>query len=163
MISPVYLLEVDYSFVQIKWGVSFQMTSSSEGTEKQFLKNESVMKLVESLLENEDSLNFGSLLPMANKLIKDETLMELVGDIGKSTDELKEEQDPYLQEDHKLYVLQKQLEDMKKELTLTKQELADLKKQDTSIFGLGIKVIHAASQDLKKGVNILTGFGKLLK
>lgn len=139
------------------------MTSSSEGTEKQLFKNESVMKLVESLLENEDTLNYSSLVQMANKLIKDETLMELVEDIGNSTDEVKEEQDPHLQEDHKLYVLQNQIEEMKKELTITKQELASLKKKDTSIIGLGIKVIHAASQDLKKGVNLLTGVGKLLK
>lgn len=139
------------------------MTSNSEGTEKQFLNNQSAMTLVESLLKNEDSLNYSALMNMANKLLNDETLMELVGEIGNSPDEMKEEQDLHQQEDQKLYVLQKQIEAMNKELTKTKQELASLKKQDTSIITLGMKVIHAASQDLKKGVNILTGVRNLLK
>lgn len=121
------------------------------------------MTLVESLLKNEDSLNYSALMNMANKLLNDETLMELVGEIGNSPDEMKEEQDLHQQEDQKLYVLQKQIEAMNKELTKTKQELASLKKQDTSIITLGMKVIHAASQDLKKGVNILTGVRNLLK
>ncbi|KOP82950.1 hypothetical protein ACFFHH_06625 [Cytobacillus solani] len=139
------------------------MTSNSEGTVKQFLNNQSAMTLVESLLKNEDSLNYSALMNMANKLLNDETLMELVGEIGNSPDEMKEEQDLHQQEDQKLYVLQKQIEAMNKELTKTKQELASLKKQDTSIITLGMKVIHAASQDLKKGVNILTGVRNLLK
>ncbi|USK53218.1 hypothetical protein LIS82_16550 [Cytobacillus solani] len=139
------------------------MTSNSEGTVKQFLNNQSAMTLVERLLKNEDSLNYSALMNMANKLLNDETLMELVGEIGNSPDEMKEEQDLHQQEDQKLYVLQKQIEAMNKELTKTKQELASLKKQDTSIITLGMKVIHAASQDLKKGVNILTGVRNLLK
>lgn len=139
------------------------MASNNEETEKGTLKNDSAMDLMESLLKNEDSLNYTSLMKMANKLLQDETLMELVGDIGMSTAESDEELDSYHGEDQELYRLQKQIENMHKELEKTKQELAILKKQDTSIIGLGIKVIHAANQDLKKGINLLAGVGKLLK
>ncbi|WP_142385104.1 hypothetical protein [Cytobacillus massiliigabonensis] len=139
------------------------MTSNSEDTEKHSLNNESAMNLVTSLLKNEDSLNYSSLMNMANKLLNDETLMEIVGEIGNAPDEMEEEQNLQQNEDHELFVLQKKIEAMNKELINTKQELASLKKQDTSIIGLGMKVMHAASQDLKKGVNILTGVINLLK
>ncbi|TCJ02372.1 hypothetical protein [Cytobacillus praedii] len=139
------------------------MASNSEETEKRALMNDSAMDLMGSLLKNEDSLNYTSLMKMANKLLKDETLMELVGDIGLSTSESDEELDSYQGEDQELYRLQKQVENMHKELEKTKQELAILKKQDTSIISLGMKVIKAANQDLKKGLNILTGVEKRLK
>lgn len=139
------------------------MASNSEETEKRALMNDSAMDLMGSLLKNEDSLNYTSLMKMANKLLKDETLMELVGDIGLSTSESDEELDSYQGEDQELYRLQKQVENMHKELEKTKQELAILKKQDTSIISLGMKVIKAANQDLKKGLNILMGVEKRLK
>ncbi|MED3553312.1 hypothetical protein [Cytobacillus praedii] len=139
------------------------MASNSEETEKRALMNDSAMDLMGSLLKNEDSLNYTSLMKMANKLLKNETLMELVGDIGLSTSESDEELDSYQGEDQELYRLQKQVENMHKELEKTKQELAILKKQDTSIISLGMKVIKAANQDLKKGLNILTGVEKRLK
>lgn len=139
------------------------MASNSEETEKRALKNDSAMDLMGSLLKNEDSLNYTSLMKMANKLLQDETLMELVGDIGLSTSESDEELESYQGEDQELYRLQKQIENMHKELEKTKQELAILKKQDTSIISLGMKVIKAANQDLKKGLNILMGVEKRLK
>lgn len=139
------------------------MASNSEETEKRALKNDSAMDLMGSLLKNEDSLNYTSLMKMANKLLQDETLMELVGDIGLSTSESDEELESYQGEDQELYRLQKQIENMHKELEKTKQKLAILKKQDTSIISLGMKVIKAANQDLKKGLNILMGVEKRLK
>ncbi|MGN7402626.1 hypothetical protein ACTHO0_22490 [Cytobacillus praedii] len=139
------------------------MARNSEETEKRALMNDSAMDLMGSLLKNEDSLNYTSLMKMANKLLKDETLMELVGDIGLSTSESDEELESYQGEDQELYRLQKQIEHMHKELEKTNQELAILKKQDTSIISLGMKVIKAANQDLKKGLNILMGVEKRLK
>ncbi|MED3572268.1 hypothetical protein [Cytobacillus praedii] len=139
------------------------MASNSEETEKRALMNDSAKDLMGSLLKNEDSLNYTSLMKMANKLLKDETLMELVGDIGLSTSESDEKLESYQGEDQELYRLQKQIEHMHKELEKTKQELAILKKQDTSIISLGMKVIKAANQDLKKGLNILMGVEKRLK
>ncbi|MFE8695965.1 hypothetical protein ACFYKT_06240 [Cytobacillus sp. FJAT-53684] len=139
------------------------MTSNSEETEKQSFKSKSAMNLVEGLLKNENSLNYSTIMKMANNLLKDKTLMELVGEMGKSIDEENEEKNSQIQEGDHLSILQRQVEDMEKELAKTKQELASLKKQDTSIIGLGMKVIHAANQDLKKGVSILTGVKNLLK
>ena len=126
------------------------MTSNSEETEKQSFKSKSAMNLVEGLLKNENSLNYSTIMKMANNLLKDKTLMELVGDMGKSINDEKEEKNSQILEGDHLSILQRQVEDMEKELAKTKQELASLKKQDTSIIGLGMKVIHAANQDLKK-------------
>jgi hypothetical protein len=144
-------------------------------------KAEAVQRLASNLLKDEKNIDIGSLFKMANKLIKDDSLMAMVNEIGKKPErsegtavkETREEgteagtkkgsEDRNGSEDAALAVLNIEIEEIKAELKKTQKEVAELKKQNASLLNLFLKVINAANHDLKKSVGLLSGLSKLLK
>jgi small-conductance mechanosensitive channel len=128
--------------------------------------SEAVEKLAANLLKDEKNINFGSLFKMANKILKDDSLMGLVEEISQKPPEdkdraaIEEAQDT---ENRELLSLQKEMEAIKSELKATRKEVAELKKQNASLLSLYLKVLNAANNDFKKGIGVITGISKLLK
>ncbi|GLB59482.1 hypothetical protein [Cytobacillus sp. NCCP-133] len=127
-------------------------------------KSEAVQKLAANLIEDEKNLDFGSIFKMANKLLKDDSLKELVEEINKEPrGTIKDLVEEANEDNTDLTNLRKEIGQLKKELEKTQIEVAELKKQNASLLGLYLKVVNAANQDFKKGVGLITGLSKLLK
>ncbi|MBT2689277.1 hypothetical protein J7I93_13880 [Bacillus sp. ISL-47] len=133
-------------------------------------KAEAVQKLAENLIKDEKNLDFGSIFKMANKLMKDETLKDLMEEIRKNPEEQVTEAERTVDgsagekiENGDIAVLIKEMEALKSELKNTQNEVAELKMQNASLLSLYLKVVSAASNDFKKGVGLITGLSKFLK
>lgn len=132
-------------------------------------KANAAKKLAANLLQDEKNINFESLFKMADKLLKDESLMGLVEEIGKKPEEAAQKtaemgsEKTSGNEDANLISIKKEMEALKADLKRTQKEVAELQRQNASLLGLYLKVVNAANQDLKKGVGLLTELSKLLK
>ncbi|CAM3654750.1 hypothetical protein [Cytobacillus oceanisediminis] len=159
-----------------------QKNSSEKPTNKiKQEKAEAIQSLASNLLKDEKNIDIGSIFKMANKLIKDDSLMAMVNEIGKKPERSegtavketmkegteagtkKASEDRNGIEDEALVLLNIEIEEIKAELKKTQKEVAELKKQNASLLNLFLKVINAANQDLKKSVELLSGLSKLLK
>ncbi|OHX50962.1 hypothetical protein [Cytobacillus oceanisediminis] len=143
-----------------------QNSSEKPANNKNRYNSEAVEKLAANLLKDENNINFGSLFKMANKILKDDSLMGLVGEISQKPPEDKDgaaiEEIPDI-ENRELVSLQKEMEAIRSELKTTRKEVAELKKQNASLLSLYLKVLNAANNDLKKGIGLISGLSKLLK
>ncbi|MGY6211781.1 DUF5320 domain-containing protein [Cytobacillus firmus] len=131
---------------------------------------ESAKKVAAKLLQDEQTVDIKSLFSMANKLIKDESFLNLVEDLGKSPKGEKEVAELSNKRDSEDYIesvepeiLKEQIEVLKSELAAIKKEVRKIKEQNDSLLGMYLKVINAANQDFKKGIHLITGISKLLK
>lgn len=127
--------------------------------------SEALEKLAANLLKDEQNISLGSLFKMANKLVKDDSLMGLVEEISQKPPEDKEGAAIVEAQDtnRELVSLQKEMAAIKSEIKTARNELAELKKQNASLLSLYLKVLNAANNDLKKGIGVITGISKLLK
>ncbi|URT69318.1 hypothetical protein [Cytobacillus firmus] len=144
------------------------MNNSLEKPEnnKNRYNSEAVEKLAANLLKDEKNINFGSLFKMANKILKDDSLMGLVEEISQKPSEDKDGaaiEEAQHTENRELLSLQKEMKAIKSELKATRKEVAELKKQNASLLSLYLKVLNAANNDFKKGIDVITGISKLLK
>ncbi|MED1908242.1 hypothetical protein [Cytobacillus firmus] len=131
---------------------------------------ESANKMAAKLLQDEQGVDIKSLFSMANKLIKDESFLNLVEDLGKNPQGEKEASGLSNIRDSEdnidsvePAILKEQIEVLKSDLAAIKKEVRKIKEQNASLLGLYLKVINAANQDFKKGINLITGISKLLK
>ena len=127
--------------------------------------SEALEKLAANLLKDEQNISLGSLFKMANKLVKDDSLMRLVEEISQKPPKDKEGAAIVEAQDtnRELVSLQKEMAAIKSEIKTARNELAELKKQNASLLSLYLKVLNAANNDLKKGIGVITGISKLLK
>lgn len=130
---------------------------------------QAVKQMAENLLKEEKNQDLGSIFKIANQLLRDESFIEMVEEIGKNTEDITED----ITEDESPETggnIEKKLADIQAEVSFLKSELLkmnraveDLQKQNTSLLGMYVKVIKAANNDFKKGFDILSAFGKLNK
>lgn len=126
-------------------------------------ENEQAASLAANLLKDQDSIDLGSLMGLAKKLLSNDSLMGMVEGMGKSENQTNSSQSLDLNGMDDLSVLQTQINDLRKEIVQIKKDVAELKKQDSSILTIGMKAIHSKGRDLLKGVSLLTGVRSLLK
>lgn len=126
-------------------------------------KSDPAMNLAANLLKDQEKVDLGSIMKMANDLLKDEKLMGMVEDMGRSENQTNLSQSPSLNGVDDLSILQTQINDLIKEIVQIKKDVAELKKQDSSLLNLGMKAINSTGRDLLKSFSLLTGVRSLLK
>ncbi|MBP2239564.1 hypothetical protein J2Z40_000117 [Cytobacillus eiseniae] len=125
--------------------------------------NNQANDLAAQLLKNQDSLDFGSLMNMANHLLKDDSLMEMVEELGNSNHQVPRNQSRNINPSTDFSILQQQMDELRTEITQIKKDIAGLKKQNPSLLDLGMKVVNTTSGNLFKGFSLLQGARSLLK
>ncbi|WP_197206115.1 hypothetical protein [Cytobacillus firmus] len=126
-------------------------------------------QIAEDLLKEEKSQDLGSIFKIANKLLRDESFIGLVEEIGKNPEGISEaptegeSKETGGEIEKELAGLKREVQALKSELNKMNITVADLQKQNDSLLGMYFKAVKAANNDFKKGMDILSAFGKLNK
>ncbi|EWG11378.1 hypothetical protein [Cytobacillus firmus] len=130
---------------------------------------QAVKQIAEDLLNEEKSHDLSSIFKIANQLLRDESFIGLVEEIGKNSEGIPEapteggSAETGGDTEKELAGIKREVQALKSELNKMNKIVADLQKQNESLLGMYLKVIKAANKDFKKSIDIISAFGKLNK